>query len=243
MLAKSKVKYIQSLGHKKFRDEEHVFIAEGPKVVMELLQEKVNVEELFATREWIDENKNLVNKIIATEITQQELERISFLSTPNQVVAIVKKIDPGSKIDCKNKITLMLDTIQDPGNMGTIIRTADWFGISQIICSHDCADIYNPKVVQASMGSIARVNVYYTELNEFLQEQKQIRIYAATLEGKDVGQTKISEGIIIIGNEARGIHPEILAFANVKITIKRRGKSESLNAAVATGVILSHVVG
>ena len=239
MLAKSKVKYIQSLGHKKFRDEEYAFVAEGPKLLRELLLEKVEIKELFATREWIDENKKLLNNILVTEITQQELERISFLTTPNKVLAIVKKIDEETKIDCKDKITLMLDTIQDPGNMGTIIRTADWFGVLQIICSHDCADIYNPKVVQASMGSIARVNVYYSEPKEFLRQQ-QVRIYAAALEGKDVRQTKISEGIIIIGSESRGIHPEILAMANAKINIRRIGKAESLNAAVATGIILSH---
>jgi RNA methyltransferase, TrmH family len=240
MPGKSKVKYIQSLGHKKFRDEEHAFVAEGPKLVRELLLEKVSVQELFATREWIDENKNLLNNILVTETTQQELERISFLTTPNQVLAVVKKISEGARIDCKDKITLMLDTIQDPGNMGTIIRTADWFGVSQIICSPDCADIYNPKVVQASMGSIVRVKVYYTELKEFLQRQ-QVRKYATTLEGKDVAHTKISEGIIIIGNESRGIHPEILAIANVKLNIRRMGKAESLNAAVATGIVLSHV--
>jgi TrmH family RNA methyltransferase len=242
MVGKTKVKYIQSLGQKKFRDEEHVFVAEGPKLVRELLLEKVDVQELFATGEWIDENKNSLNNVLVTEITQQELERISFLTTPNQVLAIIKKIGEGTKINCKDKITLMLDTIQDPGNMGTIIRTADWFGVSQIICSQDCADLYNPKVVQASMGSIARVIVYYTKLEEFLQQQEQIRIYAATLEGRDVRETKIPSGIIIIGNESRGIHPEILAMANVKINIRRIGKAESLNAAVATGIILSHAV-
>ena len=242
MPGKSKVKYIQSLGFKKFRDEVHAFVAEGPKVIRELLLEKVNVQELFATKEWIDGNKNLLTNVSITEITQQELERISFLTTPNQVLAIVKKPGDEVKINCKGKITLMLDTIQDPGNMGTIIRTADWFGVSQIICSHDCADIYNPKVVQASMGCIARVMVYYTELKDFLKQQEQIRIYAATLEGKDAGATKIHEGIIIIGNESRGIHPEILDMANVKINIRRIGKAESLNAAVAAGIILSHIL-
>ena len=241
MLAKSKFKYIQSLGHKKFRDEEQVFVAEGPKIINEFLQENVDIKELFATREWIDENKHFINKVSLTEITQQELERISFLTTPNKVFAIVNKKEEGIKIDLKNKITLMLDTIQDPGNMGTIIRTADWFGISQIICSQDCADIYNPKVVQASMGSVARVNVSYTSLKEFLEQSKDIRIYAATLEGKPVDQSRIPEGIIIIGNESKGIHPEILALANVKINVRRKGKAESLNAAVATGIILSHV--
>jgi TrmH family RNA methyltransferase len=241
MLTKSKVKYIQSLGHKKFRDEEHSFIAEGPKVIRELLLEKVDVNELFATAQWIDENKKILTGVIVTEITQQELDRISFLVTPNQVLAIVKKSGTSAEINCAGKITLMLDTIQDPGNMGTIVRTADWFGVSQIICSRDCADIYNPKVVQASMGSIARVSVYYAELKEFLMQQQQVRIYATMLEGRDISETKIREGIIIIGNESRGIHPEILDMANVKINIRRIGKAESLNAAVAAGIVLSHI--
>ena len=137
----------------------------------------------------------------------------------------------------------MLDTIRDPGNLGTIIRIADWFGISQIICSADCADMYNSKVVQATMGSIARVNVFYTDLPEWLKQGSDVRIYAAMLEGKDVTKmSTIKEGLIIIGNESMGIDKEVLQYSNEKISIPRKGNAESLNAAVATGIILSHLV-
>jgi TrmH family RNA methyltransferase len=136
----------------------------------------------------------------------------------------------------------VLDTIQDPGNLGTIIRIADWFGIGQIICSNDCADVYNPKVVQATMGSIGRVKVFYADLEEWLYKQKNIPIYATALEGKDITKMPvIREGMIVIGNESNGIHEGILALTNERITIPGKGKAESLNAAVATGIILSHL--
>ena len=143
----------------------------------------------------------------------------------------------------KERISLVLDAIQDPGNLGTIIRIADWFGISQIICGTGCADIYNSKVVQATMGSIARVNVFYTDLPVWLKQRSGVRIYATMLEGKDVTKmSTIKEGLIIIGNESIGIDKEVLQYSNEKISIPRKGNAESLNAAVATGIILSHLV-
>ncbi len=242
MLSKSQVKYIQSLGHKKFRDEEGVFIAEGPKIVKELITEIPGlIKEVFAVKEWINENQTLLNQIVYTPIDETDLERISLLTAPNKVLAVVQKITP-SHIDTTDKITLVLDTIQDPGNMGTIIRTADWFGIDQVVCSHDSADIYNPKVVQATMGSIARVKTMYTDLQPWLQQQR-VKIYAAALEGKDIRKiNKIPEGIFIIGNESKGIHVDLLQMAHEKITITKSGKAESLNAAVAAGIILSRIV-
>ncbi len=244
MLVKQKVKYIQSLGQKKFREQEGLFIAEGPKIVKELLEAgTANIKELYAVKEWIIENKELLDKTEVFEITGIELEKISQLTTPNKVVAVVKQFNPDVKILIKNKITLALDAIQDPGNLGTIIRIADWFGVEQIVCSNGCAEVYNPKVVQATMGSIARVKIIYTDLPTWVSQQKGITIYAAMLEGKDV--TKMNpakEGLIIIGNEAKGIQEELLQFVNEKITIPKRGKAESLNAAVATGIILSHIV-
>ena len=138
---------------------------------------------------------------------------------------------------------MALDTIQDPGNLGTIIRIADWFGIDQIVCSDDCAEVYNPKVVQATMGSIARVKVFYTDLEEWLSVQKEVPIYATTLEGQDIREMKkIQEGIIVVGNESKGISPGVLKLANTKITISQKGKADSLNVAVATGIVLSHIV-
>lgn len=243
MISKSQLKYIQSLGQKKHRDEEGLFIAEGPKLINELLQcHNVVVKHLYAVDEWIEENKELLKKTSATPVSQQELERISKLQTPNQVLAVIEKFEVKEPV-VKGMISLVLDTIQDPGNLGTIIRIADWFAVQQIICSDDCADLYNPKVVQATMGSIARVNVFYADLASWLMKQKEIGIYASLLEGKDVTKmTAISEGLIMIGNESKGIREEIAQYANERITIPKKGTAESLNAAVAAGIILSHVL-
>ena len=244
MLVKQKAKYIQTLGQKKFREQEGAFIAEGPKLVKELLEENAAaIIEIYAVKDWIVENEKLLAKKDVTEVTDGELEKISQLTTPNKVLAIVRQFDNDGDIDVKGRITLVLDGIQDPGNMGSIIRIADWFGIAQIICSNDSADIYNPKVVQATMGSIARVKIFYTDLEEWLAGQKDIRIYATALEGQDVtGMKKLNEGIIIIGNESRGISEAVLKLTNVKITIPKKGKAESLNAAVAAGIVLGYVV-
>ena len=244
MLVKQKIKYIQTLGQKKFREKEGLFIAEGPKLVNELLEaDTIAVKEVYALNEWVYNNPLLPANIILTEISEQELEKISQLTTPNQVVAIVQQFDTGNIITAKDQITLALDTVQDPGNLGTIVRIADWFGIKQIVCSLDSADMYNPKVVQSTMGSIARVKIIYTDLNEWLGTQENIPIYAASLQGENIASIKkINEGIIIIGNESRGISEEIMKLATIRITIPAKGKAESLNAAVATGIILSHIL-
>ena len=244
MLAKAKIKYIQSLGQKKYRDEESLFIAEGPKIVTDLLHSATHyVKEVYAVKEWLKDNSDHPLKKFFTEVSDEELERLSQLKTPHQVIAVVKKFDAGKAIDVKGRITLVLDTIQDPGNLGTIIRIADWFGVSQIVCSKDCADIYNPKVVQATMGSIARVKIFYLDLLYWLKQQQDILIYATMLEGKDITQMNgLKEGLIVIGNESRGIQTEILELANERITIPRKGQAESLNAAVAVGIVLSHIV-
>jgi RNA methyltransferase, TrmH family len=233
MLSKSQVKYIQSLAHKKSRDEERVFVAEGPKIVEDFLWHgNVKVKQIYAVRSWLDTNRKNTGSI----------EWLSQLKTPNQVLAVVEKFDVPDKIELKNKISIVLDTIQDPGNLGTIIRIADWFGVKNIICSNDCADMYNSKVVQATMGSIARVNVFYKDLLPWLKEQGGIKIYATALNGNAVHDFgKIQEGIIIIGNESKGINDSILEMADEKISILRIGDAESLNAAVATGIILSHI--
>ncbi len=242
MLVKSQVKYIQSLGQKKSRDESGAFIAEGPKIVSELLQEiPGQVQQVLGLKEWLTDHAKLLNGIEAIEISPAELEKISHLQTPNQVLAVLRKFEQVSAINLKGKLVLALDTIQDPGNLGTIIRIADWFGIEHIICDHDSADQYNPKVVQATMGSIARVKLLYTDLAGWLTEQKTT-IYAAALEGENITtMQKPVEGIIVIGNESKGISPDILQLVTKKITIPQKGKAESLNAAVATGIILSHL--
>lgn len=242
MLNKSQVKYIQSLSHKKSRDAEDVFIAEGPKLINELLNTPhIQAQQLFAVKEWLQQQPAAVSKI-AVEISPSELERISFLQTPNQVMGIFKKPVFPAGMSARNTVSLMLDTIQDPGNLGTIIRCADWFGIRQIICSIDCADAFNPKVVQASMGSIARVQVLYQPLDAFLQQYADVPAYAAVLDGADLRQAPaLKQGIIVIGNESKGISEPVLALCRHRITIARKGQAESLNAAVATGIILSHL--
>jgi RNA methyltransferase, TrmH family len=241
MLIKSQVKYIQSLSHKKLRDSEGVFVAEGPKLINELLSARLPLMELFAVKEWIEVQKPLPAAV--TEISQGELERISQLQTPNQVLGIFKKPDFSANKPLRNTISIMLDTIQDPGNLGTIIRCADWFGISQVFCSADCADAWNSKVVQATMGSIARVQVAYGSLEQWLEQDADIPTYAAVLEGTDLRKhPHIKEGIIIIGNESKGISDAVLARCSNRITIPRHGQAESLNAAVATGIILSHLI-
>jgi len=244
MLSKTHTKYIQSLLHKKFRDESGLFIAEGPKVVMDLLAgRKFVCKELFAVEDWIQEQGSSVPKdAVITEVKDFELKKISSLSTAHSVLAVFEKRKPDPKIQTASKIVLALDTIQDPGNLGTIIRIADWFGVSDIVCSIGCADMYNSKVVQSTMGSLGRVNVIYTDLVEWLKKNKQTKIYSASLDGKDVSTVgKLKEGIIIIGNEANGISDEVINLVNEKITIPKRGEAESLNAAVATGIILSHL--
>jgi RNA methyltransferase, TrmH family len=246
MLSKTIVKYIQSLAHKKLRDEDGVFVAEGPKVVAELLQSgKFACKTICATQNWMDEHADLINKITTEnkiEISESELERISQLQTPNKVLAVFYKKHE-KLTDLKNNISLMLDEIQDPGNMGTIIRTADWFGIKNIICSRASADCYNAKVVQATMGSLARVNIIYSELEVFINKNKQTNIYAASLHGKPLGSfTKLKEGIILIGNESKGVKENLLKLSADQITIPKVGEAESLNAAVACGIILSHLI-
>src|SRR5689334_23160614 len=200
MLSKSEIKDIQSLSHKKFRDALNLFVAEGPKIVSELIELAPEmIENVYAVSSWTGAN----GKQKITEISEQELQRISQLQTPNQVLAVVRKFE--SKEPSKDSFSLYLDTIQDPGNFGTIIRTADWFGIQNVVCSAGCADLYNPKVVQSTMASLARINVYYEEENNWLQGQN-VPIYAAVLKGKPLyDYPRATTGILVIGNESKGI--------------------------------------
>jgi len=243
MLSKTHTKYIQSLWHKKQRDETGLFIAEGPKVVTDLLNSRKFIcKEIFALQNWIDEHNSLLRDITITAVQDFELDKISSLSTAHSVVAVFEKRKQEHTINIAGKITLALDTIQDPGNLGTIIRIADWFGVGNIICSVGCADMYNAKVVQSTMGSLGRVNVIYTDIVDWLTKNNSVKIYSASLEGKNINTIgKLNEGIIIIGNEANGVSDEVMKLVSEKITIPKTGEAESLNAAVATGIILSHV--
>jgi RNA methyltransferase, TrmH family len=241
MLSKNEIKDIQSLSQKKFRDELKLFIAEGPKIVGELIELIPHqIEKIYAIEEWMKNRKSSVQTIEMIEISSVELAKLSQLQMPNQVVAIIRKKE--SKKPDASLFTLYLDTIQDPGNFGTIIRIADWFGIKDIVCSTGCVDLYNPKVIQSTMASMARVNVFYDEDDEWLKDQT-VPIFAATLDGTILYEyQKTKEGVLIIGNESKGIRSEILQYAKEKVTIPKKGGADSLNAAVATGIILSHLL-
>ncbi len=244
MLSKKIVKYIQSLSHKKLRDEEDVFIAEGPKVVAELLSSGVfDCKIICAKKEWLLANDSFKMPVPDIyEVDDDSMQKVSLLKAPNKVIAVFRKRKFVAQPRLNDKITLTLDDISDPGNMGTIIRIADWFAIENIICSENCVDCYNPKVVQATMGSLARVNILYTDLKSLFLSHENINIYAAALSGKNVSEFKdIKEGFILIGNESKGINEELLSISKTQITIRRFGKAESLNAAVAAGIILSHI--
>lgn len=245
MISKSTTKYIQSLQQKKFRDVHGSFIAEGPKLVAELLAENIfECEYLFYNREGAGQFAAKAAGSACEEIKDHELEKISALSAPNMVLAVFRKKAVYENPDIQNKITIVLDDIQDPGNLGTIIRTADWFGLENIICSRGTADAYNPKVVQSTMASLGRVNIIYTDIEEWLLKDKKIKKYAAVLGGKPLASFgKIKEGILIIGNESKGVSSAILKLADEKITIPKTGAAESLNAAVAAGIILYGITG
>lgn len=238
MLSKKEIKDIQSLHEKKARDAQGLFIAEGPKIVGELLQIiPRSIQKIYAVEAWAERHGHL--KKLVQVVNEPELQKIAHSKTPNQVLAVVRQM-PQREPLLKKEFCLYLDAIQDPGNLGTIIRIADWFGVKYIVCTTGCADLYNPKVVQASMASIARVSVYYDDDFSWIKKQTTA-IYAATLDGKQTF-SKAHAGILIIGNESKGIRPELLHSATEKITISRRGEAESLNAAVATGILLSQLL-
>ncbi len=243
MLPKSRIKYIQSLGHKKSREAAGEFIAEGPKVVAECITEfPGQVTAVYAMASWLEDNGQLLQRIPAdriTEIDDAELSRISQQQTPNQVLALMRiPANPGPPQPLQ-EVALVLDAIQDPGNLGTLVRTADWFGIRYVVCNDSCADCFNPKVVQASMGSVLRVQVSYTSLPDWLAQLDDVPILATELEGEDLfGLPPLDRGVIMIGNESRGLSPELSALATRKITIPRKGGAESLNAAVAGGIVM-----
>jgi rRNA methylases len=240
MLSKNDAKYIQSLQYKKSRNEEGVFIAEGVKLVNEIIQSGWGVKKIFATHEWIAENK--AGNVQVAEVSEQELKKISLLQTPNQVLALVEQKKQTGHIHLKNRFTLVLDGIQDPGNLGTIIRIADWFGIEAIVCSNDTAELYNPKVIQSTMGSFLRVDIVYEDLLP-LFKNLTVPVFGAVLNGKNINETaSVKEGVLMIGNEGNGIKKELLPFIQQPVTIPKLGGAESLNAAVATGIIVSHLL-
>lgn len=236
MVSKNQIKLITSLQQKKFRKEHKLFFAEGKKVIQELIHSNFSLEYLFSTAAvfpGIDPKKILT-------ISETELKKISALTTPNDCLAVFKQ--PESKSINPSGLIVALDDIRDPGNLGTIIRLCDWFGITELVCSEETADIYNPKVVQATMGSIARVNVNYVNLEKFINET-QLPVFGTFMDGENIYKFSLpKEGIIIMGNEANGISPEIEKAVKNRLTIPRFGdlqQTESLNVATATAIILS----
>jgi len=236
MLSKNQIKLITSLQQKKQRNAHRLFFAEGIKVIQELLESKFELEHLYTTQNDFQEVSN--EKMVL--IDESDLKKISALATPNTCLAVFKI--PIEKKIIESGLILALDAVRDPGNLGTILRLCDWFGINQVICSKDAVDIYNPKVVQATMGSIARVNVSYIDLDSFIS-QTTLPVFGTFMEGENIYKTNLpQEGIIVLGNEANGISPEIEKLIKNKLTIPRFGtlqKTESLNVATATAIVLS----
>ncbi|WP_298287280.1 RNA methyltransferase [uncultured Lutibacter sp.] len=234
-LSKNQLKLITSLQQKKYRAKYNLFIAEGTKVVQEFLNSNFELEQLFCLDNSVYKNYEKV-----TLINELELKKISSLKTPNNVVALFKI--PNTKPLLNKGLIVVLDTINDPGNLGTIIRLCDWFGVAQLVCSTTTVDCYNSKVVQASMGSLTRVSIVYTTLENFLKNTSLPK-YATLLNGKNVYKSKLPKNaVLVMGNEANGINEELLKFVNHHLTIPRFGnlqQTESLNVATATAILLS----
>lgn len=235
-ISKNKIKWVRSLQQKKTRDEEKLFILEGEKMVQELIESYPElIHTLIYTNDFQFNPPQTAAQIHC--VNQLTLEQCSGLKTPNKVLAVVKQTV--YSLPDSDKLILALDDVQDPGNMGTIMRIADWFGIDDIVCSLATVDIYNPKVVQSSMGAILRIRVHYTNLSEFLANYPQ-PVYGALLEGENIYTSKLSsQGVIVLGNEGRGISSEIQKQITHKISIPRFGQAESLNVSVAAGIIVS----
>lgn len=242
MLSNKVIKDIQSLRDKKHRDPSRRFVAEGPKIVAEMIvAAPERLEAVYATPDWAGAQDASFPGHLLHVVEERMLERLSHLQTPNRVLAVFRQFE--SRIpDIAGHWVLYLDAIQDPGNLGTIIRLADWFAIPHIVCTPGCADPYNNKVVQSTMASLARVNIWTDVEGSWLANQR-VPVFAAALHGQNLyAVDKPAAGILLIGNESKGLRPELLERATRKVTIPRLGQAESLNAAVATGIILSHLL-
>jgi TrmH family RNA methyltransferase len=249
MLSRNKINFIISLQKKKVREEEKLYVIEGDKLVKEFLTAKIPFSILVAKPEFLNSiplvSKQGIEEIIPA--SYDDLKKISSLKTPHNALAVVHMPDTAiNYADIENGLTLALDFIQDPGNLGTIIRATAWFGIKNIFCSENCVDVYNPKVIQATMGAIIHVNIFYTDLRILFKkaEEKKIKIYGALLEGESIYSHKLSKnGIIFLGNESKGISEDLLPFITDRIMIPKLSGEEpgidSLNVSMAASVILS----
>ncbi len=236
MLSKAKGQWIRSLKIKKFREEIGYYIAEGEKIVRELIASDSDIDAIYVT----EQHQHLFQHPAVWVVTEKEFATISNLETPSGCLAVVKIPEPALQLLSGN--ILILDAIRDPGNLGTIIRTADWFGINAIVCSPDCVDAFNPKTVQSSMGSVLRVAMFYLPLVEFIQKSTLHHFYISHLEGEELGHQNIKQPFgLIIGNESKGVRDELLQTKHLKLRIEgNSNRAESLNAAVANGVLLHH---
>lgn len=244
MVGQTKKKLISSLSQKKYRDIHGLFIAEGPKLINDLLTSGIQ-PELIVTTDGSHISSD-VPDFMTEMVSQQELKKLSFLKTPQNVLGVFKKPVSNFKFgQHSNQLSLCLDGIQDPGNMGTIIRLADWFGMRTIFCSKDTADVFNPKVVQASMGAIARVEIIYTDLSEFCRKsvkEYNMQVFGTFMDGKNIYSLNLpSSGLIVMGNEGSGIRPEIEQMVSQRITIPSfsEGGMESLNVGIAAAIVCS----
>lgn len=235
-ISKNQLKLITSLSQKKYRQKNSLFIAEGIKVVNELLNSSFNVDVLFAT----DDFETTISSDKIVRISEKDLQKISNLKSPNKVLGLFKI--PDEKPLKENGLTIVLDAINDPGNLGTIIRLCDWFGVSQLICSKDTVDCYNPKVVQASMGSLIRISIKYIDLETYFQTTN-LPTFIADMNGENVYKATLpKEAVLVMGNEANGVSDKIKTLIKNKISIPRFGETqetESLNVATATAILLS----
>ncbi|WP_288279253.1 RNA methyltransferase [uncultured Prevotella sp.] len=232
MISKNQIKFVRQLEQKKYRKKEGLFVAEGPKVVGDLLRAGFKAHTIFATSEWESQGQTF------QEVSDEELRRVSFLQHPQRVLALF--FIPTESVPSVSSLSLALDDVQDPGNLGTIIRIADWFGIDTIYCSENTADAWSPKVVQATMGSIARVNIIYSDLQELISKA-QVPVYGTLLDGQDIYTQELSkEGIIVMGNEGNGISAPIRKLINRRLLIPQFHEGpESLNVAIATAITCS----
>ena len=245
-LSKNKLKYLRSLKLKKFRQKYDNFVVEGDKIVGELLQSNsLDIEGIFATKEWIDSNSHLLYTYtsIIHVASEPDLKTITLFNTPSQVYVVVQRPKPSFPNNfLTNNFALFLDDIQDPGNLGTILRIADWFGIPNVICSEQCVDSFNHKVIQSSMGAFLRVNVINSSFEKIYKQYPDVPYYGTVLAGNNLYEEKfLQKGIVVIGNEGRGISNDILEKLTHRIFIPKgkNGGAESLNAAVATGIVCS----
>ena len=243
MLSKAKIKYVRSLNQKKYRKQECAFVAEGPKTVEDLLH-VMPAREIFATRGWLEGYSGQLEGDTVHEISDDELARLSFLQHPQKVLAVFALPERQKPVSVDTgKLSLALDGVQDPGNLGTIIRIADWFGIENIYCSEDTADAYNPKVVQATMGSIARVKLFYADLTDLIRSlPKEFPVYGTMLDGDNIYTKRLSaNGLVVMGNEGKGISPQVAKWIGSRLLIpnfpESRDTADSLNVAIATAVI------